>query len=447
MPMSSRAGTFDALRHRDFARFWAAGVAAQTGTWVQLVTVPFVIDEITHSTAWVGIAVFCCLLPNALFSPIAGALADRLPKRLLLVTTMSALVATSVALFVLWATGVASRGSILACVVIWAVANGLNAVVWQASLHDVVPPESLLNAVRLTMAGNQSARVLGPALAGIALATVGAASAFVINAVSYGVVLLVVLVLPSHATRAAPAPGLFRAIGEGVVYVRGHPALAVVVRVTFVFGFVGASTLQIAEAIARHVFEIGSGGYGALVAVYGIGGIAGVALNLRLGDAVRRSVFALVGMTACAVGQIVLALTPFYLAGLAVFGVMGVAHGMVMISLNTTVQAKSDEELRGRAMSLFIMAFIVAIPLGALTQGLLAEVVGLRTTIAGCGVILGGFVLVALLRLDRLSAIDLPDQPANAQDEPVASTLAWTLDRSEPVSIAEARHWRARRGR
>src|SRR5215471_13903603 len=98
-------GVFAALRHRDFARFWVSGLVSNTGWWMQMITVPFVIDELTHSTAWVGLVVFCAFFPNAVSAPIAGALADRFSRGLMLILTQVVMMAAALILFTLWSSG------------------------------------------------------------------------------------------------------------------------------------------------------------------------------------------------------------------------------------------------------------------------------------------------------------------------------------------------------
>ncbi len=411
-------GALPALRHREFARFWASGLVSSTGSWMQSIAVPFVIDELTHSTAWVGLAVFCTFFPNAACAPIAGALTDRVPRRRLLVSTQLVMMASSIILCALWVTDEATPGLILACVVVSATANSISNISWQASISDLVPLEVVPNALRLHNASFQMARVAGPVLAGLVLATLGASVAFLANALSFAVVLVVVMTLRSRPVVSRSDVGMWRAIADGLAYAREHRSVGTAVWIVFVYGFLGVSVMQLAEPITRRVFEGGSGGYGLIVAMHGIGGLAGASVMLRRGDAVRRSVYVHSGFVICAAGQIILGVTAIYVVGLVMFFAIGTTHVTVLTSCITAVQMESEEAFRGRVVSLYMTAFLAGIPLGALTEGLIADVIGLRVTLVASGVLLGLVALLFVFRCDRLSVIDPPEIPTRPAVSP-----------------------------
>ncbi len=143
------AGALVAFKSREFTAFWTAGMISNIGTWMQNLTVPFVVDQLTHSTALVGLSAFSALLPATLIAPIAGSLADRYDRRALLMWTQVALAAVATALWALWATGTATTPLILGCVVIGGIGSGLTISTWQSFVPQLVPRTALLSAVRL----------------------------------------------------------------------------------------------------------------------------------------------------------------------------------------------------------------------------------------------------------------------------------------------------------
>ena len=188
-PAGKAPGGFSAFRHRDFRLFWVGAVLSNTGTWMQLVTVPYVLDQITGSTAWVGFAAFCAFFPTTIVAPWAGSLADRVSRRSLLIWAQSVSMLAAFGLYLLWISGEATPISIVVLVLIGAVGNGFTISAWQAFVPQLVPPEDMLSAVRLNSMNFTGARAFGPALAGLVLATLGAGAAFLANAISFAIVI------------------------------------------------------------------------------------------------------------------------------------------------------------------------------------------------------------------------------------------------------------------
>ena len=168
---------------------------------MQNLAVPYVLYEVTESAFWVGLATFTQFLPAMVLGPLAGSIADRFDRRRVLLVTQSLMAAAALALWAAWASGVRSAGWILALVTLAGIFGGINIPSWQAFINDLTPREDLLSAVTLNSLQFNAARALGPGIAGVLLATFGPSWAFLVNAVSFGFVLLALLLV-----RTRPAP-------------------------------------------------------------------------------------------------------------------------------------------------------------------------------------------------------------------------------------------------
>ena len=342
--VATPTGAWSAFRSRDFSLFWSAAIVSNSGTWMQTITVPFVIDQMTHSTVWVGVAAFCAFFPSTLVGPLAGSLADRYSRRTVLMWAQTVLAVSAFALWGTYATGVATLWSILACVVIGAVGAGITIAAWQAFVTQLVPRESMLSAVRLNSMQFTGSRALGPALAGLLLATLGPSTAFFINAVTYLLVIGVLYAIAARPFSSEHSPGtVLQHFREGWQYMRARSVLVLSVLGALVASLFGVSMAQLAEPFARNVLRTGPGAYGLLVAAWGVGAIGGSLVMVTAGDRLRRSTFTLLGFILFVVGLTMFGLAPAY--GVAIAGV--VAIGTRSDARVTAGRAERDNSTTG----------------------------------------------------------------------------------------------------
>jgi MFS family permease len=374
--------SFRALAHRDFALFFGAALASNTGTWMQGIAAPYLLYQLTHSTAWLGIGAFMAFFPGLCMSPLAGSLADRYPRKTILLWTQTAMMAVAFALWGVVAADVASPGVIVTLLGLGGVASGLNITAWQSFVPQLVPREDLLAAVRLNSMQFVSARAFGPALAGVVLQLYGAGTAFFLNGISFLLVLgALVLIHPSPVELEASSERVLAHFRGALAYVRARAGLLLPVLMIAVVSLFGSSVAQLAPAFAEDVFDVGKSGYGLLVAAFGVGAIGGSLIVALWAERYRRSRVAIGGLFVFAAGELLFALAPVYAVGIAGMATMGGAYISIATSLNTSVQARVDEAYRGRALSIYLMGLLAGVPLGALLQGTLADVIGLRATV------------------------------------------------------------------
>jgi MFS family permease len=399
---------FRALRHRDFALFLTGAFISSTGMWMQNVTVPYVLNDATGSATWVGLAGFAQFIPAMVMGPVGGTFADRFPRRRILLVSQS--VAMVIA-FTLWLTvrdGQVDPGLMVALVAVGGIASGFGIPAWQSFVPELVPRESLLNAVALNSAQFNASRALGFLIGGLSLHAFGPATAFLVNAVSYVAVLGALLVVragraPEAAGAGAAEAGGFR---SGLAYARRHPGLLLTIATVAVVAFLGSPVVLLAPVFAREEFHVGEAAYGYLAAAFGSGATVGAVVLGAYGDGLRRSRLATSAIAVYGLALVAMGLTPFYAGGLMAMFAIGAGYLVVVSALNTALQESVDPRFRGRVVALYFMAFTGGYPIGALLQGWLADLVGVRPVVAGAGLVLAGYAALLVLRPGLARSLD-----------------------------------------
>ena len=404
-----RSGTFVAFRYRNFSLMWSASLLSSSGTWLQNVAVPFVIYRITDSGFWLGFTGFIAYVPMVFTGPWAGSLADRYPRRTVLLVTGLLQFVFTLLLAIVWVAGVRSIGVILFLLLLSGVAGGLGIASWQAFVTELVPREHLLNAVTLNSAQFNAARAFGPALGGIVLATLGAGWSFFINALTFlGMVGALLMVRLPRVERAEPK-GRAHPVAEmreALRYVRTEAGIVVSLIIVFSLGFLGGPLFNLLVVFADQVYEVGDGAYGLLAGCMGAGAILIAPLVAGKGSLLARSRLVSIAMVAYGAALMALAAAPVALLGAAALFVAGAGYLGISSTLNTTVQLQVTEEMRGKVLALYVIILTLGVPLGSLVQGWLVDVVGVQATVAGAGALFLVVFLVLRFGTSRLKAMD-----------------------------------------
>jgi MFS family permease len=419
VPTSRFGGAFRALRYRDYLLFWSAALVSQTGSWMQNLTVPFVVYRATGSEAWVGFASFCQYFPAFVLSPVGGLLADRLARRT--VTLLSNVVGLTGAgaLALVWRDGAASPWTTVGLVTLVGVATGLGLPAWQSLMPALVPPELLQNAVTLNSAQFNAARAFGPALGGIVLARWSASTAFTVNAVSYFAVIAAVV-----ATRAAGRPaggareGPLRQLRAGIGYARRHRGVLLAVGLVACVAMLGSPVIPFVTVFASEEFGVGRTAYGWLYACLGLGAVTAAIVFAAIGEGIRRSRQASVAALGYCGALVAFACAPWYWLGIVAMLGIGFGYLATVNALNTSIQLLVDDAYRGRCLSLYAMAITGGFPLGAFVQGVVARVAGVRATVAGAALLLLAVVVVVLARPGLIGALDDHERRAARRSAP-----------------------------
>ena len=375
-------GSFDSLRHRDFRLFWTGALLSNVGTWMQTTALAWYVFLLTHSAFWVSFVTFANLFPMVL-APIGGVVTDRFDRRAILAWTQSTMLVLASALALLVLVHRATLPAVMALTIGQGIAFALNGPTWLAFVPSLVPPDSMVNAIALNSMQFNAARVVGPAIGGALIAASGPGLVFGINAVSFVAVLVALVSIRTPAVRLpAPGVGLLSSLAGGFSYIRRHRVIRTLLLTTAAISFFAAPVQSLLPIYAADVFRRGAGGYGLLGASVGVGSVGGALALGRLGSRVTVRVIA-AALALVGAELVLFALLRSYAAGLALMVVYGGTYLFAVASMNSRIQLEVDEEMRGRVMSMFMLAW-VPFPLGSLVAGALASHVGARaTTVTG----------------------------------------------------------------
>lgn len=433
-PTKAKGGTFSSLRIRNYRLFATGQVVSNTGTWMQRIAQDWLVLGLTGSSAAVGITTALQFLPMLLLGLYGGVIADRYPKRLLLLITQVAMGLTGLALAVLTLSGHVEVWHVYLTALVLGLVTVVDNPARQAFVVEMVGPDDLRNAVSLNSANFQSARLVGPAVAGVLITAVGSGWAFLLNGLSFVAPIVGLLLMRSselHKVDRAPrGKGQLR---EGLRYVAGRPDLVWPIVLVGFIGTFGFNFPIWLTAYVNDVFHAGAGTYGLLNTLMAGGSLVGALLAARRGNSrLRLLVGAAVLFGAL---EITAALAPSFW----VFAVLLVPIGMFGLTINVTanssLQMATDPAMRGRVMSLFMMVFMGGTPIGAPLVGYVTDVYGARVGFLAGGVVsllaatgvgmalarVGGLRLKIDLRRGHTHVAFVPRQPLR---EPAVVTTA-----------------------
>lgn len=388
--------TFRSLRNRNYRLFAAGQVVSLTGTWAQRVAQDWLVLELSDNNGVaLGVVTGLQFLPVLLFGLYGGVLADRYSKRRLLIGAQAAMGVLALLLAVLDLTGTVALWHVFALAFALGTASAIDVPVRQSFVAEMVGADDLPNAVSLNSATFNSARIVGPAVAGAAIASVGTGWVFLANAISYVAVLAGLSAMRADLLR--PSKRLARGRGqlrEGLRYVRSRPELMVPMVLVAVVGTVGLNFQLTLALVAKEVFDRGAASYGLLSAMLAVGSLIGALASARRSRPPRQlSLF--VAALAFALLEVGVALAPTFAIMAVLLVPTGVAVLIFTTMANAIVQLGSAPQMRGRVMSLYVLVFLGGTPFGAPVVGAVAEAFGPRTALALGGVATGLAVAVA----------------------------------------------------
>lgn len=399
MRLALPTGTLAAFRQRDFAIFWSGALISNIGSWLQNLTVPYVVYAMTGSALWVGVAAAAQFLPVFAAAPLGGHLADTRERRSLLVILQSCMGLSAIGLWLTWTLGVRSVGVTLGLVALAGLTWGLTLPTWQAFVNDLVPRDCLVSAVSLNSLQFNAARSIGPAIAGLVIATLGPSWAFGLNAMSFGCVILALTLVRTRSPRNPGAAASFiRGFGEALRYVSRQPAITAVLLLVSMVGFLSTPVFSFTVVFAESVYRVGPFQLGLMNAALGIGAVLAVPLIMRAKARGGMSGVMRAGMAALGVGAVGFGLAPGLATGIVCLVAVGLGFLAAVSSGNTAIQLIVDSPLRGRVMAIRVMAFMAAAPLGALVEGWIADRIGPRQTMVMTGSLMLAVVLWLLTR-------------------------------------------------
>jgi MFS family permease len=411
-------GAFAALTVRGYRIYLAGQSLANTGSWMQSIAQDWLIFDLTHSSAAVGVTMALQFGPILLLGMHAGIAADRLPKRRILLTTQLLNAVSTAVLAVITIAGAVTAADVYVFALLSGVIFAFDVPARQAFVTDVVPEGRLRAAISLNAAVFQAARLVGPALASVLIVCAGTGWVFAANAACYLGPTLGLLMLRPADLQPAPAPAARapRAAREAAAYVRRRPEIGWTIFLVGMLGTFGLNFPIVLTAMAKSAYGGGASTYGLFNIVLGLGSAAGAVLA---GAGARPRTGAIVG---CAALFGILQVAGAFAPGIAVFAVLLATMGLVNLicqaMANSAVQLAVDPEIRGRVMGLYMLVFIGGTPVGALTVGEITSHYGARAGMAFCGavpVIAAAVVTVALAARGRERAVPVQQESSRVR--------------------------------
>jgi predicted MFS family arabinose efflux permease len=403
----SLGGTFVSLKYPNYRLWFIGQLISLVGTWTQSTAQGYLIYQLTKSPAFLGYVSFASGLPSIFFTLFAGAVADRVPRRRLMVITQSAMLVLAFTLAILTFTNVIQPWHILILAFLLGTCNAFDAPARQAFILEMVDRKDLTNAIALNSTMFNSALVLGPAMGGLIYASVGPGWCFTINGISFLAVIFALLLMKLRP--CDPRINMGNPLDDvkaGLKYALNHSAVRTLITnlfITTLFGF-GIATLIPAWAVEVLKGDARTNGF--LLAARGVGSLAGALTLAALGRiSFRGKILTLSGFL-MPIMMIVFAYMRLLLPSLLAMACVGFNLMLILNDTNAMVQTRIVDEMRGRVMGVYTFFFFGAIPLGSLLAGWSADFFGEPVTVIASAVILLLWSLLVFWRVPALRAME-----------------------------------------
>jgi MFS family permease len=400
MPEIPLPRTFQALRHHNFRLFWFGQLISLVGTWMQSIAQSWLVLDLTKSAFMLGLVSAMGMLPVLLFALPAGAIADRVNKRNLLIVTQTVMMVLAIVLAVLASLHMVRVWHIIVLASLLGLANAFDMPCRQAFVIELVGRDDLLNAIALNSTMFNSARIIGPAVAGILIGAVGTAACFYINGASFIAVIIGLALMRINFEPGPPKPeSIFHDMLEGLSYIRHHRVILTVISIVAVFSVFGMPYAMLMPVFAQSVLNTGAKGYGLLMTATGIGAVAG-ALTLATFSHIKQR------------GRLIVASSIVFIVFINLFAAsrslalavpLLVVVGFAMVNQaaagNALLQVLAPDNMRGRVMGVFSMMFLGFAPIGSFQAGLIAQHLGAPAALViGSAIMALTVALILILR-------------------------------------------------
>ena len=394
---------FPAFGNKNYVLYFLGQLISLTGSWLQTVAQGWLVLQLTNSVLLLGVVAALSSIPSLFFSLAGGVIIDRFPKKKIVIFTQFSSMMLAFIFGVLVIFNIVNIWEIFILSFLTGVVNALDYPARQAFIPEMVNKEQLPSAIALNSSTFNSARIIGPAMAGILIALVGTGGAFILNGASYIAVIIALLLMKVRDFVPKRHLHPVKAIKEGIHYSFHHPVirpLLVFVGVVSIFGWSYATVMP---AIAKNTFHLDASGLSYLYVANGIGALIATFLVSFFSKKVSPSVFILAGNTVFAIGIVLFTLTSNFHLALFFLGLSGLGLLSQFSMMNTTVQNMVEDQLRGRVMSIYALMFIGLSPIGNFEVGWVSDRFGTSIAIQVGAVIVFFFGLIVLLNLNKIN--------------------------------------------
>ncbi len=451
-PLAPRPSAWGPLRVPVFRALWIATVASNVGSWMHDTAATWLMTSLTTSTLLVALMQTASSLPVLALSLPAGALADIVDRRRVLIVAQSWMLVGAAVMGLLALAGAMTPDRLLFLTFMLGLGNGLTAPAWQATLPDLVGRDQLAAAVSLNGAAMNIARAVGPAVGGLLVAAIGPGGVFLMNALSFAAVITALVRWQSRPRESVlPAERVLGAIGAGWRYLRHAPQVQAALIRCGLFVLFASAPWALLPALARYELNLGALGYGLLFGCLGLGAVTGVAVLPGIQALVSTDGLVLTATAVYAAGVAGLGLVRVpVLAGVALFTI-GIAWIAVMPAFNVATQRASADWVKARMLSMYVLMYMGGMAIGAALWGAVATRLGPPgALLAAAGGLLLNFVAAARWRLGASDQLDMAPsghwrEPVVAgdlhhDDGPVLVTVYYRIAPDDAVAFTRAMH-------
>jgi MFS family permease len=380
------ATTFASLKHRNYRTFFFGQIISLVGTWTQSTAQGWLVYDLTKSIQWTGIVIGLGSAPMLILSLIGGGVADRFQRRKILVITQSASVIPPLILGLLILTGAVQVWHIAVAATMLGIINAFDMPARQAFVIELVGREDLMNAIGLNSGMFNTARIIGPAVAGIVMVSVGMGYCFVLNGLSFiaAVIALLIIRLPAPTVQQHKGSA-WKHLTSGVKYILSDRRLSGLFALVAIVGVLGFSYVALLPAFVRDILGKSEKEYASVLTFVGFGSVAGALFVATVAEKAKSKKRILtVGIVILSVSLFTISLTKEYSIALIPLPFIGMGMIMFLSTANTLVQTNVSDEYRGRVMGMWTLVFGGSMPVGAVLSGTVAEYLGVPLTIQIC---------------------------------------------------------------
>ncbi len=407
-PQTRLGRTFSALRYRDFRRLWIGAFTSTVGTWMQTVAQGWVVLSMTNSAFMLGVDGFLATGPMLLFSLFGGVVADRVDRRKIMLLSQYLQMSFAFTLAVLIWSGKVKVWHIFLLSFLTGSAQSFSGPAYVSLLPLLVRREDVPNAIAMNSMQFNLARVIGPVLAGVALAKVGATLCFGLNGLSFVAVIIALMLIRTPAVPTTEVKsGMVDEMRAGFKFVFSRRKLLLLTFLAFAGTFLGMPIVTFMPVVAREIFKMNASGYAVMMTVYGVGSVVGALFVAASAHMRRKADIALIMQLAFACLMIVFGMSKHLTTSMVAAFFAGACIVAVVSLYSSLVQLTTTDAMRGRVMSIFMLAFRGGMPLGNLLAGFVAQRWSIGLALSINGVVLALVALTYIVKgtdLDEVTA-------------------------------------------
>lgn len=386
---------FSSLRVRTFRIYWLGMFISFIGTWIQTVAQSWLVFQLTNSAFLLGMVGFLGSIPIFLLSLFGGVIADRMNKRNILIFTQSIFMLLTFLLAVLTQMKLITPTQIMLIAILNGIVLAFDMPSRQAVVVELVGKKQLLNAIALNSVAFNSSRIIGPAIAGILVASIGMSGCFYINGMSFLVVIVALLLIKiNHSFKTNRNNSTVKDLKDGLRVIKNNRLILALISMIGIVSLFGISYVMLMPIFAQDILNVGVKGLGMLVSFSGFGALVAALILARIGDFKYKGRYLILSSIIFSVSLVLFSLSRIYTLSLITLVFIGASSVTAMTLINTILQTIVEDEFRGRVMSVFMLTFAGIMPFGNLIAGALSQAIGVSLTVMICGIICMVFFII-----------------------------------------------------